>query len=373
MPDVENSTTKGATLRFSRIIRRAGLLLAAAVICGSLAAGGASAKSSRATAGLTIYAGSSMTTVLPQLDSGNKYSFGSSGTLATQITNGAPADVFMSANTTTPAALFAAGIVEKPVNFTRNTLAVVVPKSNPAGIKSIYDLTKAGTKIAEAAPSVPVGSYTVQVLNQMGINAAIQARVVSQETSDANVVAKVALGQVDAGFVYLSDYVIDPDHLTLIKVPAWAQPKITYSMAIVTKSPNQAAAQAVDGQGAQRRRSGDLRQERLPAAHRAGSVDHQARTDQGESRREGDAHRHELHAHDLGDHPGRGGEVQGRVTDDDHDHGPGEGEIGLDHGHESLRNRHLEAVHGRLMPSPGEGEDAAAPSPGVVAPYDLHR
>jgi molybdate transport system substrate-binding protein len=218
--------------------------LALVVLCATLTAGGASATSGRAAAGLTIYAGSSMTTVLPQLDSGNKYSFGSSGTLATQITNGAPADVFMSANTTTPASLFAAGIVEKPVNFTRNTLAVVVPKSNPAGIKSIYDLTKAGTKIAEAAPSVPVGAYTVQVLNQMGINAAVQARVVSQETSDANVVAKVALGQVDAGFVYLSDYVIDPDHLTLIKVPAWAQPKITYAMAIVTKSPNQAAAKA---------------------------------------------------------------------------------------------------------------------------------
>src|SRR5580765_5331704 len=244
MAHAENSTTKGATLRFSRIIRRTGSLLAAAVICGLLAAGGASAKSGRATAGLTIYAGSSMTTVLPQLDSGNKYSFGSSGTLATQITNGAPADVFMSANTTTPATLFAAGVVEKPVNFTRNTLAVVVPKANPAGIKSIYDLTKAGTKIAEAAPSVPVGSYTVQVLNQMGINAAVQARVVSQETSDANVVAKVALGQVYAGFVYLSDYVIDPAHLTLVTVPAWAQPKITYSMCVVAKSPNQTAAQA---------------------------------------------------------------------------------------------------------------------------------
>ena len=227
-------------MRFSRVIS----MLAIVVLCASLAAGGALAKSSRATAGLTIYAGSSMTTVLPQIDSGNKYSFGSSGTLATQITNGAPADVFMSANTTTPTTLFAAGVVEKPVNFTRNTLAVVVPKANPAGIKSIYDLTKPDTKIAEAAASVPVGAYTVQVLNQMGINAAIQARVVSQETSDANVVAKVALGQVDAGFVYLSDYVIDPDHLTLIKVPAWAQPKITYSMAIVTKSPNQAAAQA---------------------------------------------------------------------------------------------------------------------------------
>ena len=62
------------------------------------------------------------------------------------------------------------GIVEKPVNFTRNTLAVVVPKSNPAGIKSIYDLTKPGVKVDVAASSVPVGSYTVQVLNQMGLN-----------------------------------------------------------------------------------------------------------------------------------------------------------------------------------------------------------
>ena len=219
-------------------------MLAIVVLCASLGAGGASARSNRAPAGITVFAGSSMTTVLPKIDSGNTYSFGSSGTLATQITNGAPADVFMSANTTTPATLFAAGVVEKPVSFTRNTLAVVVPKANPAGIKSVYDLTKPGIKIDEAASSVPVGSYTVQVLNQMGINAGIQANVVSKETSDANVVAKVALGQVDAGFVYLSDYVIDPTHLTLVRVPAWAQPKITYAMAVVTKSPNQAAAQA---------------------------------------------------------------------------------------------------------------------------------
>jgi molybdate transport system substrate-binding protein len=225
---------------FTRILS----LLATAVVCASLAAGGASAKPDRSLTGITVFAGSSMTTVLPKIDSGNTYSFGSSTTLATQIVNGAPADVLMSANTTVPASLYAQGVVEKPVNFTRNTLAIVVPKGNPAGIKSIYDLTKPGPKIAVAAVTVPVGSYTVQVLNQMGINAAVQANVVTRETSDANVVAKVALGQVDAGFVYLSDYVIDPTHLSLIKVPAWAQPKITYAMAVVTKSPNQAAAQA---------------------------------------------------------------------------------------------------------------------------------
>jgi len=227
-------------LRFSRITS----LLTLLALCAALAVGGAQANPSKATAGLTIFAGSSMTTVLPEIDSGNTYSFGSSTTLGTQIKNGAPADVLMSANTTVPASLYAAGVVDKPVNFIRNTLAIVVPKSNPAGIKSIYDLTKPGVKIDEAASSVPVGSYTLQVLNQMGLNDAIQANVVSKETSDANVVAKVALGQVDAGFVYLSDYVIDPTHLTLIKVPAWAQPKITYAMAVVTKSPNQAAAQA---------------------------------------------------------------------------------------------------------------------------------
>ncbi len=218
------------------------LLVVGLLAC--LGATGASAKPSRAAAGLTILAGSSMTTVLPQIDPGNTYSFGSTTALATQITNGAPADVLMGANTTATAALYAQGVVEKPVNFTRNTLEVVVPKSNPAGIHSIYDLTRSGVKVDEAASSVPVGSYTVQVLNQMGLNTAVQANVVSQETSDANVVAKVALGQVDAGFVYLSDYVIDPNELTLIKVPAWAQPKITYAMAIVAKSPNQAAAQA---------------------------------------------------------------------------------------------------------------------------------
>jgi molybdate transport system substrate-binding protein len=223
---------------------RISTLFTVIALCAFAVAGSAAAKSSRALAGITVFAGSSMTTVLPELDSSNTYSFGSTGTLAAQITNGAPADVLMAANTTTAASLYASGIVEKPVNYTRNTLAVVVPKANPAGIKSIYDLTKPGLKIDEAASSVPVGSYTVQVLNQMGLNAAVQANVVSQETSDANVVSKVALGQVDAGFVYLSDYVIDPAHLTLIKVPAWAQPKVTYSMAIVTKSPNQKAAQA---------------------------------------------------------------------------------------------------------------------------------
>jgi molybdate transport system substrate-binding protein len=234
-------------LRFSATGARLTALASILALCVSIGAGGAGATTARSAAqvsGLTIFAGSSMTTVLPQIDPNNTYSFGSTTTLGTQIANGAPADLLLGANTTETALLYSEGYVEQPVNYTRNTLAVVVPKSNPANIKSIYDLENPGVTIDEAASSVPVGSYTVTVLNQMGINAQVQANVVSQETDDANVVSKVALGQVDAGFVYLSDYVTDPSQLTLITVPAWAQPKITYALAIVKNSPNQSADQA---------------------------------------------------------------------------------------------------------------------------------
>ncbi len=237
--------TKGNYMRIALTRKRSLALLSLLTLAAAIVAGGASARTSASgLSPITVFAGSSMTSVLPEISGSNTYSFGSTGTLATQITNGAPADVLMGANTTTCASLNASGIAETPVNFTRNTLEVVVPKSNPAGITSVYDLTKPGVTVDEAASSVPVGSYTVQVLNQMGLNSAVQANVVSQETSDANVVAKVALGQVDAGFVYLSDYVINPTQLTLISVPAWAQPKITYAMCIMSKSPNQAAATA---------------------------------------------------------------------------------------------------------------------------------
>jgi molybdenum ABC transporter molybdate-binding protein len=152
--------------------------------------------------------------------------------------------VFASANTTIPAQLYAQGVVEKPVVFTRNTLVIVVPKSNPAGIHSIYDLAKPGLKLDIANSAVPVGSYTVQVLNQMGLATPVLANVVSQETDVRTVLSKVQLGQADAGFVYATDAQTVAGAVTVINVPAWAQPKIAYAMAIVTKSPNQAAAQA---------------------------------------------------------------------------------------------------------------------------------
>jgi molybdenum ABC transporter molybdate-binding protein len=134
--------------------------------------------------------------------------------------------------------------VEKPVNFTRNTLVLVVPKANPAGIHSIYDLTKPGVSIDIANSAVPVGSYTLQVWNQMGLTSQLTPNVVSQEVDVTSVLAKIVAGQADAGFVYSTDAQTVPGQVTVIRVPAWAQPKVVYAMAVVTKSPNQAAAQA---------------------------------------------------------------------------------------------------------------------------------
>ena len=223
------------------------LVAASAVLLllASAAAGAAIARTSRTTASpLTVLAAASLTDVLPAIDSKQTYSFGGSNALAAQIRNGAPADVFASANTEIPAQLFRDGLVSKPVNFTRNRLVVVVPKDNPAGIGDLYDLAKPGVRIDVAAPSVPVGSYTVQVLKQMGLASRVLPNVVSEETDVRTVLTKVALGQADAGFVYSTDARTVGDDVKVIKVPAWAQPKVVYALAIVKRSPNHAAAAA---------------------------------------------------------------------------------------------------------------------------------
>jgi len=232
-----------------RIGRRRAVVLAALCAClfSLLAAGGAAARTDTHTStrvtGITVYAAASLTDVFPKIDSGPKYSFGASSTLAAQITQGAPADVFASANTTIPAQLFAKQLVQKPVVFTRNRLVLVVPTANPAGIHSVYDLKKPGVKLVIAAPAVPVGSYTLQVLKQMGLTSSVLANVVSRESDVRSVLSKVALGEADAGFVYSTDARTVPGKVRVFKIPAWAQPKVTYALAVVSASGNKAAAQ----------------------------------------------------------------------------------------------------------------------------------
>ena len=192
---------------------------------------------------LTIYAAASLTDVFRSYDSNQRYSFAGSNALETQIRNGAPADVFASAAPLNTQRLFRQNLVQKPVTFTSNRLALIVPKSNPAGIRSVYDLERKPAKLVVAGAAVPVGGYTRTVLRKMGLSSVL-SKVVSQETDVRAVTGKVALGQADAGFVYVTDARAVADRVTVIRIPAWAQPRVRYEVAVVSSSSKKAAAQA---------------------------------------------------------------------------------------------------------------------------------
>jgi molybdate transport system substrate-binding protein len=192
---------------------------------------------------LTVFAAASLATVFPQIAKHERYSFAGSNMLAAQIQQGAPADVFASANTKLPEQLYEQGLVEKPVVFTRNELILIVPKSNPAGIHSVYDLRKPGVKLDVGAVGVPVGDYTRVVLHNLGLDDVL-ANVVSQETDVREVLAKVALGEADAGFVYLTDAKTVRGKVATIGIRWSAQPIVQYAVAVVKSSRHLAAARA---------------------------------------------------------------------------------------------------------------------------------
>jgi molybdate transport system substrate-binding protein len=152
--------------------------------------------------------------------------------------------VFASANMTLPTQLFQQNLCSKPVVFTRNRLVIVVPRNNPAHVHDIYNLTKSGVTIDIAAKGVPVGNYTLQILQNMNLSNAVLKNVVSQETDVREVLAKVALGEVDAGFVYSTDAKTVAKKVLVVKIPAWAQPKVQYGICVVSSSSHTSAARA---------------------------------------------------------------------------------------------------------------------------------
>jgi molybdate transport system substrate-binding protein len=191
----------------------------------------------------TVFAAASLTDVFREIDSGARYSFAGSNTLALQIRQGAPADVFASAAPNFTQELFRDGLVEKPRFLAFNRLTVIVPRSNPAGIDSVYDLTRSGVKLVVANARVPVGSYTRTVFRNLGISGALR-NVVSQEADVRDVLGKIALGQADAGVVYVTDARVAGSQVTRVAIPVFAQPKVRYEIAVVEASPDKDAAQA---------------------------------------------------------------------------------------------------------------------------------
>lgn len=178
-----------------------------------------------------------------------KFSFGGSQMLRTQIEAGAPGDVFASANTKEMDALVAGGFVvqEAPQIFLTNKLIIILPKNNSAKLEKLEDLAKPGIKLVLAAEEVPVGSYARQALEQMksqfgsDFKDKVLANVVSNEDNVSQVVAKIQLGEADAGIVYTSDAVAAPE-LKTIQIAAELNVIAQYPIAPLTKSANKELA-----------------------------------------------------------------------------------------------------------------------------------
>jgi molybdate transport system substrate-binding protein len=220
-------------------------LAAAVVVSASTLAAAALASGAHATKAprLTVFAAASLTNVFPKIDPHGRYSFGGSNMLAAQIQQGLPADVFASANTKLPAQLHRQGLVTTPYVFTSNRLVIVVAKGDPLHVRGVRDLERPGLKIVMAAAGVPVGDYTRTILGRLGLSDLV-GKAVSQETDVREVLAKVVLGEADAGFVYGTDAKTVAGKVSVLHLPPSSQPRVAYAAAAVKSSKHLAAAKA---------------------------------------------------------------------------------------------------------------------------------
>jgi molybdate transport system substrate-binding protein len=232
----------------SRVRGAAAALPAAALAAATLAlAGCGSSASGESRPTLTVLAASSLTAALSEY--GKEFSaadvrssFAGSDQLAAQIRQGAPADVFASADTEYPRRLYGEGLVEKPIVFAHNRLVAIVPGEDKP--LSLSELARPGTKIAIGEPGVPVGEYTREVLSRLpsAERQGILANVVSEEPEVTAVVAKVAAGAADAGFVYVTDAEAAAGEVRAVRLPERLQPDVAYAAAVVRHSSDPAAA-----------------------------------------------------------------------------------------------------------------------------------
>ncbi len=169
-----------------------------------------------------------------------EFSFAGSSDLVTQLTNGAPADVFASANTTNMDKAAAADLLSgDPVNFASNTLTIVTTPGNPRKIASFRDLIQPGLAVVVCAPQVPCGAATEKVEEATGV----ALRPVSEESQVTDVLGKVTSGQADAGLVYVTDAAEAADQVTEVTFPESADAVNEYPIAVLaqSKSPDLAA------------------------------------------------------------------------------------------------------------------------------------
>ena len=212
---------------------------------------------------LTVFAASSLTDAFEdlatQFESQNAgvevlFNFASSSDLAAQLAEGAQADVFASANNTQMNNARDAGrIAGSPHTFVKNRLVLIVPADNPAGIQGLQDLANEGVQLIVAAEGVPVRDYTNTMFERLAADAtygedyrtAVLANIVSEEQNVRQVSAKVALGEADAGIVYVSDVTPDiADEVVAFGIPDYLNTIATYPIAVTNDSAQPELAQA---------------------------------------------------------------------------------------------------------------------------------
>jgi molybdate transport system substrate-binding protein len=237
----------------------AALVLLLSTLAGC-AGSGASASPSAATA-ITVFGAASLKAALDQVKTAYEtahpgttltISTDSSAILETQIEQGAPADVFLSADATNPKKLVDKGLTAgAAVDFAGNSLTVIVPGSNPADIRTPADLADEGAQIIAAGDSVPITKYATQLVKNLAgqpgypadFAAKYAANVASKEDNVAAVVGKIELGEGDAAIVYLTDATTSTK-VTMIPVPDAANVSATYAGVVVKASRSTDAADA---------------------------------------------------------------------------------------------------------------------------------
>ncbi|MFC6006547.1 molybdate ABC transporter substrate-binding protein [Angustibacter luteus] len=212
-------------------------------------AGGSSTSSAAITGTITVFAAASLTESFTALGKsfeaahpGTKvtFSFGPSSGLAEQITQGAPADVFASASKKNMTQVSDAGDAANPQDFAKNVMEIAVPPSNPAKVTGVDDLARSGVKVALCQAAVPCGTVAAQVFT----NAGITVKPVTEEADVKAVLAKVTLGEVDAGMVYVTDVKSAGDKVAGVEIPADVNASTSYPIAALKGSKNAATAQA---------------------------------------------------------------------------------------------------------------------------------
>jgi molybdate transport system substrate-binding protein len=227
--------------------------LATAVVAGCSSSSSSSpsgASSSKPAAGtITVFAAASLTETFTQLGKefeaahpGDtvKFSFGPSSGLATQITSGAPADVFASAAPANMQQVVSAGDASSPQNFAKNTMEVAVPPNNPAKVTSVTDLAKHSVKVALCQPQVPCGVVAAEVFK----NAGITVKPVTLQPDVKSVLTQVETGNVDAGMVYVTDVMAAGSKVKGVTIPASDNASTLYPIATVSNSKEKSVADA---------------------------------------------------------------------------------------------------------------------------------